>query len=165
MSLTDPFDMFGLEPRFDLDEDELRQRYMTAAAEAHPDRYTDPIEQADAADRASLLNEAYRTLLDPERRANALLLTLGGTTKEDDNALPPDLLMDMMDVRERMEDAIASEDTDELAALREWAAGQRAAHLERVSLLLAGDAPDVRQARMELNALRYIERMIEQMPE
>jgi len=163
--MSDPFDVLGVPRKFALDEAELRERYVQAAAAAHPDRHTDPVEQAEAAERASLLNEAYQTLLDPEKRANALLVSLGGAAKEDDHALPPDLLMDMMDVRERMESAVASQDADELAELRAWAAAQRAAHLERVALLLADDAPDVKQARVELNALRYIERMIEQMPD
>ncbi len=162
--MSDPFAILGLPPRFDLDEAELHARYLSAAAATHPDRFADPLEQAEAADRAALLNDAYRTLTDPEQRANALLRMLGGSAKQDDNTLPPDLLMDMMDVRERMEDAIASSDADALAALRTWADQQRKSHLDRIAALFAAEPPDLKQVRIELNALRYIERMIEQMP-
>lgn len=163
--MPDPFAALGLPRKFDLDEAELHDRYVKAAAATHPDRFTDPVDQAEAADRAALLNEAYQTLLDPEKRANALLVTLGGAAKEDDNALPPDLLMDMMDVRERMEEAIATEDAAALAELRAWAASKRDEHLANVTALLSGDAPQLKPVRMELNALRYIERMLEQMPD
>ncbi|MCC6680349.1 MAG: Fe-S protein assembly co-chaperone HscB [Phycisphaeraceae bacterium] len=163
--MDDPFTLLGLPPRFDLDEADLHARYLSAAARNHPDRFTDPLEQAEAADRAALLNDAYRTLSDPEQRANALLRVLGGSAKEDDNTLPPDLLMDMMDVRERMEDAIASSDTTALSELRTWADQQRKSHLERIAALFAASPPDLKQVRIELNALRYFERMIEQMPE
>ena len=56
--MPDPFEIFGLDKRFDLDEDDLHTRYIAASAAAHPDRTTDPIEQAEAAERASLINEA-----------------------------------------------------------------------------------------------------------
>lgn len=161
--MPDPFQTLGVERRFDLDEAELHRRYVAAAAEAHPDRYADPIEQAEAADRAARINEAYRTLSDPERRANALLIALGGASKEQDDSLPPDLLMDMMQVRERLEAAVARDDSGEQTALEAWAVDQRQAHLDNAARLFTAEEPDLQQVRVELNALRYVERMIEQM--
>ncbi len=158
----DPFETLGVEPRFDLDETDLHQRFIRATAAAHPDRYLDPLEQADAADRASQINHAYRVLSDPESRANALLATLGGPAKEDDPSLPPDLLMDMMEVREEMEAAIEANDSADLERLRKWAEGRRAEHLDRIAAHFG--ANDLAQVRLELNAMRYIERMLEQMP-
>ncbi len=159
----DPFALLGLEPRVAIDADELHRRCIEASAENHPDRFTDPIEQADAADRAAEINAAYRKLQDPERRANALLVLRGGPTKEQDKSLPDDLLMEMMEVRERMEDAVTRDDADELATLQRWADDQRRSRLDNVAALF--DADDLTAVREQLNALRYIERMLEQMPE
>jgi molecular chaperone HscB len=169
-----PFGLLGLPPRFDLDEAELHRRFIQASAAAHPDRFTDPLDQADAAERAAAINDAYRTLKDPESRANALLALLGGAASGDDKSLPPDLLMEMMEVRERMEDAIASADEKAMRELIQWAHEQRSEHLQRVGELLkraqetpAGAAREaaLKNVRLELNALRYFQRMIEQSPE
>lgn len=167
--MQDPFDTLGLDRRFDLDDAQLHRHFLERSAASHPDRFTDPIEQADAADRSAGINEAYRVLKDPEQRANALLRLLGGASKEDDKSLPPDLLMEMMEVRERQEAAEASGDDGALRSLAAWARQQRQDHLGRIGRLFsqaaAGPDPQVlRQIRLELNALRYFQRMVEQAP-
>jgi molecular chaperone HscB len=160
--MSDPFDFFSIEPRFDLDESGLQRRFIELSAAHHPDRFTDPHEQALAAERSAEVNEAYRILRDPESRANALLRRLGGSTSSDDKSLPPDLLMEMMEVRERQEQAQSTGDAATLAELRQWAADQR--H-QRAAAASPPDRPPLLDAtRLELNALRYIERMIEQLP-
>ena len=170
--MPDPFDTLGLPPRYDLDPADLHARFIHASAGTHPDRYTDPVEQSQAAERAAEVNHAYAVLSDPERRADALLTRMGGPAKDEDKSLPPDLLMDMMEVREQLEEAIAQENHVELDKLRTWAHGQRDAHLKTIADLFAdpNHAPDTLPAdiakaiRLELNALRYIQRMLDQMP-
>lgn len=162
----DPFAIFDLPRRFTFDEQALRQRFLKASAEQHPDRFPDPIQQAEAVEQMSRLTDAYRTLSDPEARARALLRLSGVEDDKDKDSLPPDLLMEVMEVRETMESAIASGDDDELARLRQWANQQRDEHLQQLGTLLdteltAAKAPEV---RLQLNALRYMERMLEQMP-
>lgn len=159
---NDPFELLEIEPRFDVDEAELHRRFIVASSTTHPDRFSDPLEQADAADRAAAINAAYQTLSDPEGRANALLLLRGGAAKEDDKSLPPDLLMEMMEVRERMEEAVANQDAKELDALRQWADAERQSRLDQIASLFGAD--DLPGVRLQLNALRYVERMLEQMP-
>ncbi|MEZ6190513.1 MAG: iron-sulfur cluster co-chaperone HscB C-terminal domain-containing protein [Phycisphaerales bacterium] len=83
--------------------------------------------------------------------------------------MPPDLLMDMMETRERMEDAIAENNLSELDKLRAWANEQRDTHLKKIASLFAKHqeslAPDTAKSiRLELNTLRYIQRMLDQMP-
>ena len=68
-----------------------------------------------------------------------------------------------MEVREEMETAIAARDATTLDRLRQWAADQRAAYLDQIGAAFAAD--DLPAVRLRLNALRYIERMIEQMPD
>ena len=166
--MPDPFETLGLPPRYDLNEAELHTRFIQASAATHPDRYTDPVEQAQAAERSAEVNHAYAVLSDPERRADALLTLLGGPAKDEDKSLPPDLLMDMMEVREQLEEAVAQENLDELNKLRNWANDQRDAHLKIIRALFADKdtlVPEVAKSiRLELNALRYIQRMLDQMP-
>ena len=98
-----PYELFNLPQRFEVDEVLLHKRFIEACSVHHPDRFTDPMDQADAAERSAELNAAYQTLSDPERRADCLLALLGGAAKEQDKSLPDDLLLDMMQMRERME--------------------------------------------------------------
>lgn len=167
-----PFETLELAPCFDLEEDELESSYMKLSAANHPDRFSDPIEQVEAVEKAAKINEAYQQLKDPERRANALLVTLGGPGPSEDKTLPPTLLTDMLEIREEMEDAQQSKDESKLNELRRWANTERTSQFNRLRKMFegvksdAGGQPDegaLRDIRIQLNALRYIERMIEQL--
>ena len=168
--MQDPFATLDLPRRFHLDEEELERRFVVLSSEHHPDRHTDPIAQADAADESSKIGHAYQVLADPEKRANVLLALRGGPAKEDDQSLPPELLMEVMEVREELEDAIAEGDEAELTRLRRWAEQQRDQRLQTIGELLDRGDPNqpldeaaAKRVRLELNALRYAQRMLEQM--
>ena len=166
MNKFDPFAILGMPRRFAVDAQALRQAFLTASAKQHPDQFIDPIEQADAVERMSELTDAHRVLRDPELRARALLRLSGLELPEDKDKLPPALLMEVMDVREELEDAIASDNTPELDRLRAWANGQREGYLAKLDELFHDelDAAKAKAVRIELNALRYMQRMLEQMP-
>jgi molecular chaperone HscB len=157
----DPFALLGLPRRFDLPMPDIQRAWLTRTARLHPDR---PDAPPDAAERLARLNHAHADLADPERRAAALLALLGGPSKEQDKSLPPGFLEEMLDVRERMES-----DLDADPASRErwdcWAAERRDTSIARVARLFnAPPTPgSLREIRTELNAWRYIERMIEQL--
>lgn len=168
--MQDPFATLEVPRRFRLDERELERKFVALSSEHHPDRHTDPIAQADAAEKSSEIGHAYRILADPEQRANALLALRGGPAKESDASLPPDLLTEVMEVREALEEALEHRDEAELKRLRQWAEQQRDERLRTVGdLLEQGDPSEpmdeeaARRARLELNALRYAQRMLEQM--
>ncbi len=163
-----PFKILGLAERFDLSSPEVNSAYLRAAARNHPDRFTDPAERAAAEGRIAAINEAKAALLDDEARAGALLKTLGGPSKEEERGLPPGLLMEMMEVRTAMEEEIASGRAEAREKWKSWALARRAEHVERVRRLFAqcAVAPEpgtLREIRIELNAWRYAERMIEQL--
>jgi DnaJ-domain-containing protein 1 len=163
----DPFTTLGLPPRFDLGPAEVERAYLARVAAAHPDM------RAGADDSSADLNRARRELKDPESRASALLSLLGGPAKEDDKSLPPGLLMEMMEAREELAAAVSAGARDDAAAERweSWATARRAAHQAAVAELFAKIAalppadparePILRAVRVELNAWRYVERMLE----
>ena len=167
--MQDPFQTLNMPPRFDLNEAELHAAFIRLSAEHHPDRHTDPVDQAQAAEKAAEVNQAYNLLRNPETRADALLKLKGGPAKEDDKSLPPDLLMEMMEIREQLEQAAADNNQAQLDLHRAWAGEQRDKHLTTIADLfrqhpnkLSDDA--AKNIRLELNTLRYIQRMIDQMP-
>lgn len=159
----DPFTALGLPRQFDLDRDVLLTAWRRASAQAHPDRAGN---DAEAARRTAQINDARQRLEDPESRANALLARLGGPTKEENNALPDGYLMEILELREEMEEAKAAGES--LERFEKSAQEQRAQHIARVGEMFAAldEAPgeaNLTTIRVELNAWRYVERMIEQL--
>lgn len=161
--MPDAFDILGVPARFDLDAAAVQRAFLARSAEVHPDR------TAGDEELAAELNAARQTLNDPERRANALLARLGGPSKEADRSLPDGFLMGMMSLREQAE--AASGDPAQLEHWMDEAERRRRAHIETTgaafaAIQRAGSAPStpsLRDIRRELNAWRYIERMIEQL--
>lgn len=162
---ADPFDVLGIPPTFDIDLSAVQRAWLKLSAALHPDRAPDA-EQAAA--ELARVNLARQTILDPESRANALLARLGGSTKETDRSLPDGFLPEMLEVRESAEDARQSGDAAGWASFKAWADERRALHIKTVSELFAAlgatPSPEALKAiRVELNAWRYVERMIEQL--
>ncbi len=159
----DPFAELGLPRQMDLDEQALSSAFLVRSASVHPDRFLDPLDQADAAEKAAALNEAHQVLRDPEARADALVVLLGGPTAEQEKTLPPQLLMEMIEIREELEQAQADQDQPTLTRLANWAQEQKKDHLQAIGAYLdqGAEASSLKAARIELNALRYIERALE----
>ena len=154
--MDNPFELLGLDPRFDLDRAELERAWLAQSALLHPD-----LGGRDA-DALARLNQARQDLADPERRAGILLSLLGGPSKEADRTLPPDFLAAMMQVQEAIESA---EDPDHWRA---WAENERQAIIEQVRVAFAElddppDPADLAAIRGRLNQWRYVERIIERL--
>ncbi|OAB63299.1 hypothetical protein AY599_21115 [Leptolyngbya valderiana BDU 20041] len=157
---SSPFDILGLPARFDLDRSEIEQAYIARIANAHPD-----LAAGDGDADPSALNEARTTLLDPERRARALLAIRAPDAKAP--PLSPDFLAEILEVRQEAEEAVASGDEDAVARWRQWATDRRADLAAELGTLLgSGSEPfDPMRASTAAGVLqqwRYFERMLEQ---
>ena len=113
------FELFAVPARFAQDRAQLDARWKEQQREVHPDRFA---AQGAAAQRVAMqwsarINEAYQRLKDPQRRA-AYLCELNGAPIEAENntAMPPEFLMQQMDLRERLDDAHTAEALDEISA-------------------------------------------------
>jgi molecular chaperone HscB len=112
------FELFGLAPAFAVEGEALERSYREIQSRVHPDRFA---HAGDAERRASLqwttrVNEAYRVLKDPVQRARHLLELQGvDVAFETDTKMPPDFLMQQMELREALENA---KDSAALDALR-----------------------------------------------
>ena len=115
------FELFGLAPAFGLDKEVLEKAYRDIQSRVHPDRFA---HAGDAERRASLqwttrVNEAYRTLKDPVQRGKHLLELHGvDVAFETNTAMPPEFLMQQMELREALEQAVDSKDSSRLDSLR-----------------------------------------------
>jgi len=164
----DPFATLGLPRDFKIDRAPIQRAYLTEAAKSHPDRFADPLRRREAEQRSAEVNRARVILEDDEQRAECLLALLGGPGKSEDQTLPDGFLQEILEVRQELEEARRSGDAPRRAGVERWADEQRNAHRQRVEALFDGakgptTSESLRAVRHELNAWRYIERLIEQL--
>jgi molecular chaperone HscB len=166
-SPSDAFDLLGLTPAFDLDEKELEQRYRDLQRTLHPDRYAQApaSERREALSRAVSVNDAYRVLRDQLRRGELLYKRLGGTLGETGQQADPELLLEVMELREGLaenkRDAVKREKlTQEVLAKQKDALG---ALREAFAVLQDGKNPGaLHAAASALSRLRYYRRFLDE---
>ena len=116
----DFFQLFELPPRFAIDNAVLDQRYRDLQSQVHPDKFShlSESEQRLSMQWSTRINEGYQTLRSPLARGRYLLSLQGVDTQEETNtAMPLDFLMQQMEWREALQDAIEAKDIDALDAL------------------------------------------------
>jgi molecular chaperone HscB len=169
------FQFFGLEAKLCVDAEALQKRFYELSRQWHPDRFSRKSagEQAEALDATSILNDGYRTLRDPVKRAEYLLKEEGfpiGEQRSKD--VPPELLEEVFELNMMLEE-LKNGDSDAVAQL-ESARGsfsklQSAVDGQLESLFAKHDAaaPEsetARQALQEirglLNRRRYIDNLL-----
>ena len=161
MAMLNSFELFGLEPKFAIDEAALKAAHDRAILKVHPDRFAGrPAAERRVAEQWSArINESYAALADPVRRAALLCESAGRPVgAETDTRRPVDFLMEQMSWREAL-DAARSE--AERAAVRDRAEARR-----RETLAALVDAIDVRKdwdaAHDLTRRLMFIARFLEQ---
>lgn len=137
-------------------------------SQAHPDAGGEAVGESTGGVDAASLNQARLTLLNAEKRANALLNVLGGSSASESKALPDGFLMEMMTRREEIEEQIESAGEQSRTNWESWAFEERKSFaIAAESLFSALSKPagetELAQIRVHLNAWRYIERLIEQL--
>jgi molecular chaperone HscB len=164
----DPFETLGIEPRFDLDLRAVEQRHRELSGALHPDRYAGrpAAERRLALGRAIDVNEAFRAVRDPVRRAEALLGRAGVAVGETSEAKPPpSLLMEMMEAREELAEARRAKDLARAGKLGEAMRARQRAVEERLGRALdagKGDPQILDGARAALGELRYVRRFLDE---
>lgn len=98
------FELFDLSPGYSIDTNELASRYRDLQQVVHPDRFANAPEQERRLSMqcATHVNEAFQTLKQPLLRAR-YLLELRGVSFEQSMTMPPEFLMEQIELREEME--------------------------------------------------------------
>jgi len=171
----DPYALFNLPVSFAVDAAALERAFLTKARAAHPDFHAaDAAAQERAVDESSRLNEAYAALKAPIRRADHLLDRLGGPSGADVRDMPPEFLMEIMDLREEIEEVRESGglDSDRGRALESKLnadLGETYSEMaERFSTALAAAPPDadlLLAIRRQINVARYLEGLLRDLKE
>lgn len=168
------FDIFGLPPRPRLDEKMLEVSFRELSLKLHPDRFAQagPKERLLSLEQTTTLNDAFRTLKDPVKRAFYLLKLQGidldredaGAQKHPSTGLrtgvPLEFLEEVMELREAL-DALGEK--KDLAGAQKMAkdvgARRQAALAQAFDALDAGEAT---KASHQLAKVRYFARFLEE---
>lgn len=158
------FELFGLNTCYRIDGAQLEQHFRTLQAQVHPDKFThlSEAERRVAMQWATRVNEAHQTLNNAVRRARYLLSLHGVDTQEETNtAMPMDFLMQQMEWREAIEEALQAKDEDALNSLESKL--QREMHeLQQQLAVKIDDEQDYHAAAEAVRKLKFMEKLAEE---
>ena len=164
--VRDHFARFGLARAWRIDRDALEAAYLQRAAAVHPDRFVgaSSAEQRAAMEASTALNEGYRVLRDPVRRAE-YLCKLGGIDLDHTGGpggaphMDQAFLMEMIERREAVAEARAA-GAAKLDALRDEVEGEADELIDAAADAL--EIGDTSRAARELVARRYLQRLLDE---
>jgi molecular chaperone HscB len=112
--VTEYYEQLGIPRSLNLSLETLQQRYYELSRQLHPDRFMQKpeAERQRALDMSSALNDAYRTLKDPVKRAQYLLGLEGfdiGEQRSKD--VPPELLEEVFELNMALEEMRGGDDS------------------------------------------------------
>jgi len=154
---SNDFELFGLAPQFAQDRAAMDARWKELQREAHPDKFA---AQGAAAQRVAMqwsvrINEAYQRLKDPLKRAAYLCeLNAAPVNAENNTAMPGAFLMQQMEWREALDEAVSAKDLEEISLQVKNSKREVLQKCER----LLDEQHDYQQAVQQVRALMFIER-------
>jgi len=153
----DKFSLLGVAPGFD-PPDALDEKFRALSRKLHPDRFAraSPQERRFSLEQTTMLNDAYKTLKDPVRRAEHLLALRGvpGEVK-----MAPDFLEETLDDREKLLEA--KESGQPLEALAQGVREKRDRTLAEVRALVTAGGELSRAAEL-LARMKYYARYLDE---
>ena len=104
-SMSNLFFLFNLEPTFDLDLEILDRNYFFLQSTLHPDRFVLKTEKEKqlAQTKTAEINQAYKNLKHPLKRAETLLSIANISASGESDVQDPEALMEIMELREELE--------------------------------------------------------------
>ena len=107
------FEIFGIPIQLKVDKKELPKKFFELSRKFHPDFYanTTPSEQNRALEITANLNKAFKTFQSPDDTIKYVLQLKELIEEEEKYQLPPDFLMEVLEINEKLMDA---EDDPEL---------------------------------------------------
>lgn len=160
----DFFSLFTLPARFQIDSTALEQNYRALQAQVHPDKFAHltEAEKRLSIQWATRVNEGYQTLRNPLNRARYLLSLHSVDTQEDSNtSMPTGFLMQQMEWREALEEAVQAKDADELEKL-EARVQHEVRFLQQQLAIDLDDTHDFAAASGIVRKLKFLEKLAEE---
>ncbi len=152
------FALFELLPTMNIDEGDLKRRYLLKSREYHPDFFTQASEseQLLAIRMTAEINTGYKVISEPQLRLAHILELHDVEVKGNNQALPQEFLFEMMDLNERIE--IADSDTEKQTVIAEVAEFEMQIEDQVQDLLQMSDLSELSSAFAERLKSYYLKR-------
>lgn len=159
------FELFNLAPRFQIDRSALDSSYLTIQKQVHPDMHSSGTESEKrvAMQLSTLVNTAYRTLINPVQRASYLCqLHEVDPQIETNTSMPSDFLMQQMTWREKLDEI--KDNQEEMKSLVSEVENAKEQYLHQLADQI-DNLQDFHAAAQSLRALLFIEKFSDQLDE
>ena len=159
---ADFFALFQQPRTFRQDPSVLDKRYRDIQAKIHPDKFvgSGETERRVSMQWATRVNEGYQTLKKPLARAQYLLALAGhDVAAENNNAMPPEFLMEQMEWREAVVEARAGANRDDLDELRRRVKNRMNWRYEQLAEFI-DDKADYQLAADRVRRLMFLEKLL-----
>ncbi|XP_028069955.1 iron-sulfur cluster co-chaperone protein HscB homolog isoform X1 [Camellia sinensis] len=115
---VDYFQIFGLEKKYEIEEGNLEGKYKDWQKKLHPDLVHSKSEREKeyAAEQSARVIDAYRTLANPLARAIYILKLEGVVVDEEGTISEPELLAEILEIREAVEETADSQELRQIQA-------------------------------------------------
>ena len=164
----DPFATLGAPRRFDLDLAALEKTHRELSRALHPDKFAPAgaSERRAALEKAANVNEAWRIVRDPIRRAEALFRAEGCAVGEtNEPKASPAFLMEVMEEREALAEARVAKDLAKVQKLGGAIAVRAKAVEGKLTAGYSGGAPpkdELEKLLPLLGELRFYRRFLDE---
>lgn len=101
------FELFEIPVSLKVDAGKLAKKYFELQKKFHPDYYSkeSPEVQAAILEKVAQINKAFKTFKNPDETIRYVLMEKGLLEEEEKYQLPPEFLMEMMDLNEQLAEA------------------------------------------------------------
>lgn len=113
------FELFDIPVSLQVDKKLLSQKYIALQKKYHPDFFTQAteMEQADALETSSQINKALKTFKNEDDTIKYVLQLKGLLQDDEKYQLPPDFLMEVMELNEALSESSTAQIADFEAAI------------------------------------------------
>lgn len=110
-----PFYTLGIDPSFNIDEEDLHEKYIEKQKKLHPDNFIEESQKEAASTLSSKLNNAYEIIKNPITRAKKYAeYVIGESIDESSIKTPQKLLFQAMEWQEMIEESSTKEAIEEV---------------------------------------------------
>jgi molecular chaperone HscB len=163
---ADYFDLLGLPRKYAIDEQQLASAFRAITRYIHPDKHAVQTDEVRALSTrlSAEVNRAASVLRDPVQRAAYMLELCGGPSAVEVRDVPPSFLAEVMELRERIDEARAADNATSMTELRGEIEARRADTMkqiiERADSLAAAYDDERKSYRKLLNSIRYFDNLL-----
>ena len=162
------FELFDIPVQLKVNTSLLSKKFFAMSKQFHPDYFASENEQvqAEALEKSALLNKAWKTFQHPDATIKYVLLEKGLLEEEEKYELPPDFLMEVLEINEVLMDA---DEPDVVTKLKPTIENLQSAIYEPVKEILENykDGADTKKELLQVKEYyykkKYLDRILKQL--